>query len=240
MTGWKRFTTEFTDGGRIAVLSWRELRAAFMPTTNDACEGIFGSWRQAKFHKPTMGLVTFNSIAMYNCNNTREWELQNDSQELQRFARREGRAVAESGTVWATQEMHSKALKEKAEQNNEVRAQAKERKDTRTSKVESITPHLKADWWNPASGNKYSVDDLNLQFAWLQVPSRGVKVPPNLHKKPRSEKVAELMKILASLTDDARKKLYVSHTQESADEPEVYMEKEGEKPAEDYDSDELD
>lgn len=187
-----------------------------------------------------MGLVTFNSIAMYKRNNTREWELQNDSPELQHFARREGRAVAESGTVRATQEMHSKALKEKAEQNNEVRAQAKERKDTHTSKVESITPHLEADWWNPADDNKYSVDDLNLQFAWIRVPSRSVKIPPNLHKKPQSEKVAELMKILAFLTDSARKKLYASHTQESADEPEAYMEKEWEKPAEDYDSDELD
>ena len=40
----QQFTSKFDDGGMIADLTEEEAELAFMPTTNDANEGMLGTW----------------------------------------------------------------------------------------------------------------------------------------------------------------------------------------------------
>jgi len=42
---WANFTSEFVSDGTIAPLTPAERKDAFMPTTNDANEGMLGTWR---------------------------------------------------------------------------------------------------------------------------------------------------------------------------------------------------
>ena len=44
-TTWERFISEFAEGGQVESLTPHEMILAFMPPTNDANEGMLGSWR---------------------------------------------------------------------------------------------------------------------------------------------------------------------------------------------------
>ncbi|KAJ7483123.1 hypothetical protein B0H11DRAFT_1723435, partial [Mycena galericulata] len=78
---WERFTEEFDEEGVITGLSEDEKEEGWMPTTNDANEGILGDMRQDKRSKPNSTTHAFNARAMFRRNNTQAYMDANFSEE---------------------------------------------------------------------------------------------------------------------------------------------------------------
>lgn len=70
LEGWKRFTSEFAKGGLIDTSTAAEHDLAWMPPTNDANEGILGSYHVFMRNKPVATLHQFNAQAMFHHNET--------------------------------------------------------------------------------------------------------------------------------------------------------------------------
>ena len=70
---WKRFTSEFEDGGLIDKATDAEKDLAWMSPTNDANEGILGAYRVFMHRHPNASLPQFNAQAMYNQNDTQDF-----------------------------------------------------------------------------------------------------------------------------------------------------------------------
>ncbi|PBK79975.1 hypothetical protein ARMGADRAFT_977390, partial [Armillaria gallica] len=71
---WRSFTTEFADDGLIASMTESERRAAWIPSTNDANEGVFGDYRTTLRRAPNMSLQQHNARKMYKHNKTEQFE----------------------------------------------------------------------------------------------------------------------------------------------------------------------
>ena len=90
---WTRFTSEFAPGGLIDEATAEEKDIAWMPPTNDANEGVLGSFRVLLRRQPQLTLMQFNAQAMYTRNNTeafmaKKFQL-DDHQYIRRLAREE-------------------------------------------------------------------------------------------------------------------------------------------------------
>jgi hypothetical protein len=70
---WKRFTSEFVEGGLIDSLTPSDRKLIFLLPTNDLNEGGLGQRRQASIHSPFMTNLQFNARKMYRQNSTRLW-----------------------------------------------------------------------------------------------------------------------------------------------------------------------
>ncbi|KAL6299850.1 hypothetical protein BKA93DRAFT_741608 [Sparassis latifolia] len=68
--GWRIFTAEFVVGGPFDSLTPEEHALIFIPSTNDANEGVLSSWRVHTRHHPSSTASTFSSQACSECNNT--------------------------------------------------------------------------------------------------------------------------------------------------------------------------
>lgn len=96
---WERFTAEFDEDGVIAGLSEEEKQDGFMPTTNDANEGILGQMREDKRKKPNSTTHAFSARAMFRRNNTQAYMDANFGEEHHTFILREHRKFDSSGVV---------------------------------------------------------------------------------------------------------------------------------------------
>lgn len=88
---WERFTEEFDEDGVIAGMTEEEKEDAFMPTTNDANEGILGGMRQDKRARPNSTTHAYNSRAMFRRNNTEAYMDANFSDEHHTYIMQEHR-----------------------------------------------------------------------------------------------------------------------------------------------------
>ncbi|RDB27700.1 hypothetical protein Hypma_003276 [Hypsizygus marmoreus] len=70
---WERFSAEFALGGLIDQTSASEKELVWMPSTNDANEGALRSFRIQIWAKPSMTLHRYNSLAMFNHNDTQDF-----------------------------------------------------------------------------------------------------------------------------------------------------------------------
>lgn len=90
---WKRFTEEFAPGGLIATSTAEECDLASMPTTNDANEGMLGSWRQHSRAKPSLTAGHFTDQVMFSRNNTQDFMDELFTEEDDAYLRKEARRV---------------------------------------------------------------------------------------------------------------------------------------------------
>jgi hypothetical protein len=67
---WKRFTTEFQEGGEIDKATTEEKAQAWMPPTNDVNEGALGALRSYLRRKPNTTMHQYNALAMFKFNHT--------------------------------------------------------------------------------------------------------------------------------------------------------------------------
>lgn len=67
---WKRFSTEFEEGGKILGLSTSEKDRAWRPPTNDVNEGALGSLRSHMRKKPNTTILQFNALKKFKFNQT--------------------------------------------------------------------------------------------------------------------------------------------------------------------------
>lgn len=89
---WKRFSAEFAPDGEIKQLTEIEKKKFWMPTTNDANEGVLGEWRSFSRRYPCGSLSLFNAISTFRHNNTQDFmDHVLKSSEDQAFLRGEGR-----------------------------------------------------------------------------------------------------------------------------------------------------
>ncbi|KAJ7681294.1 hypothetical protein B0H17DRAFT_867112, partial [Mycena rosella] len=95
---WQRFTAEFEAGGLIDLSTAAEREMAFMPSTNDANEGVLGMWRRFSRESPSSTVAHFSDRAMFNRNDTQEFiDTHMDTSEDHKFLRQEARRLDESG-----------------------------------------------------------------------------------------------------------------------------------------------
>ncbi|KAJ3830598.1 hypothetical protein F5880DRAFT_1468091, partial [Lentinula raphanica] len=93
---WRRFMSEFEDGGLLSSATSEQIDRAFMEKTNDLNESAFGIYRQASRRNPTMSLVQHNSCQMYKFNQTSTF-LRNLSPEMRQWLRKITREQDGSG-----------------------------------------------------------------------------------------------------------------------------------------------
>ncbi|KZV97662.1 hypothetical protein EXIGLDRAFT_585649, partial [Exidia glandulosa HHB12029] len=66
--GWIQFAREFRDGGSIASATASQRATVFIPSTNDANEGLLGAYRVWKRLRPGMRLRFFNAAMVFGRN----------------------------------------------------------------------------------------------------------------------------------------------------------------------------
>lgn len=67
---WERFTPEFAADGIVATCTAAERARAWMPTTNDPCEGLLGEFRIWNGRAPNGSLDQFNGRNLFKKNGT--------------------------------------------------------------------------------------------------------------------------------------------------------------------------
>ncbi|KAJ7652643.1 hypothetical protein B0H17DRAFT_869410, partial [Mycena rosella] len=136
---WERFTAEFDEGGMIDGLSDEEKLDVFMPTTNDANEGILGSIRWDKRTKVNASTHAFNARAMFRRNNTQAYMDANFGAEHHAYIMHEHRRMDASGRVQAKAEAirshNATVAKEKADK----RKATKTKKDKAAQAAAAVT-----------------------------------------------------------------------------------------------------
>jgi hypothetical protein len=70
---WTNFSIEFAADGVISSMDKEEKHRAFMPTTNDANEGMLGRWRVWARNFASLSQHRFNGMMMYKENKTEEF-----------------------------------------------------------------------------------------------------------------------------------------------------------------------
>ncbi|KAJ7448747.1 hypothetical protein FB451DRAFT_1053734 [Mycena latifolia] len=95
---WERFTEEFEEGGLIAQSTSAERENVFMPSTNDANEGLLGMWRRFSRESPSSTVGHFTDRAMFHRNHTQEFmDVHMDTADDHQFLRQAARELDESG-----------------------------------------------------------------------------------------------------------------------------------------------
>ncbi|KAJ7113191.1 hypothetical protein C8R44DRAFT_882202 [Mycena epipterygia] len=99
---WERFTAEFTTGRLINQSTAAELEIAFMPSTNDANEGILGMWRRFSRESPSSTIGHFTDQAMFHRNGTQDFmDVHMNTPEDHLFLRQAARKLDQSGVEQA-------------------------------------------------------------------------------------------------------------------------------------------
>lgn len=95
---WVRFSSEFESGSRIDLATSEERELAWVPATNDANEGSLGSYRVLMRKYPSLTMLQYNAILMYQHNDTASFvdEFFTEEEDYE-FIRQEARARDVSG-----------------------------------------------------------------------------------------------------------------------------------------------
>ncbi|OCB86613.1 hypothetical protein A7U60_g6291 [Sanghuangporus baumii] len=190
---WKRFSSEFEDGGTIAALTEAEKDLAWMPSTNDVNEGALGSYRLFARKTPHGSLSLFNSLFRYRRNNTEEFistYLSDDG--LQAFLRKEARAEDQMGT-------DRKRSREIAEQHEEEARTKKQKRDEWDARVRKRDEELRglAIEFDRDHVNEMTAPELKNQLDKLRKMKDNVlKIPPNKDLGRKDERKVALLAAL--------------------------------------------
>lgn len=159
LEGWKRFTSEFAEGGLIDTSTATERDLAWMPPTNDANEGILGTYRVFMRNKPSTSLHQFNAQAMFHRNDTALFMDEEFTPDDHAYIRKAAREADGSGLERQRRKViieHGEKEVELKREKDKARAEKDAAKVTRVSKVVLILDRTKvADLKGKALHDQY-------------------------------------------------------------------------------------
>jgi hypothetical protein len=135
---WIRFSAEFAPGGLIDEATIDERQSAWMPSTNDANEGALGAFRVQMRKTPRLTAHHYNSLAMYNRNDTQAF-MDTILQEIDHvFIRRVAREVDASGLEAKRRKAQVEFDCRRAEIQRQKEADKKRRADEYREKLSKV------------------------------------------------------------------------------------------------------
>jgi hypothetical protein len=145
---WKRFTSEFKEGGLIDQTTSEEKEMIWMPPTNDVNEGALGALRHYLRKNPNATIHYYNALAMFRFNNTAAFVQNVFSTEDYAFVHKEARKVNRSDLERrqkaAIVAYKDKQIKEKREKIMQKTLQKRQEEDRlaaikRVERLEDVT-----------------------------------------------------------------------------------------------------
>ncbi|KAJ7451260.1 hypothetical protein B0H11DRAFT_1742871 [Mycena galericulata] len=133
-TGWVQFTPEFHVGGTFSRLTPEQRAILFIPSTNDANEGMLGSFRVHMRYHPNSTAVSFTNQTRVERNNTEAFIKKCCDAAVQKFVMREVRTVGASGARAKFRRalaVHQQSKSEKGRMQREKAAMKKKTKAAR-------------------------------------------------------------------------------------------------------------
>ncbi|KAJ7442782.1 hypothetical protein B0H11DRAFT_1631518, partial [Mycena galericulata] len=136
---WDRFIEEFQEGGLIEQSTASEREKAFMPSTNDANEGLLGMWRRFSRESPSSTVAHFADQAMFNRNDTQTFmDTHMDTALDHQFLRQEARRLDESGVEKARRQELNTHKQKVVDDKREKDAKKKKKADLETERLKAL------------------------------------------------------------------------------------------------------
>jgi len=175
---WKNFTTEFTPGGVIDSATDLQKELAWMPATNDVNEGMLGSLQQFWRFNPRATLHNFNSLAMFQRNNTQPFMNKHFKEDDHKFLMHMGREVDSSGLESKRQAKNVEYNQAKNQKRNDKNIEAAQKKKEKNNRVARIPLIFDKDVIEGLKGQKLQdqLDAFRLAGAPLPALLRDVKL----------------------------------------------------------------
>jgi hypothetical protein len=138
---WKRFTSEFEEGGLIDLATAKEREQAWMPPTNDVNEGALGALRSYLRKNPNSTMHQYNALAMFKFNDTAKFVHQEFMPEDHAYVRQEAR-MKDSSHLERERQAAVIAYKDKQvvqrKEKTALKVQQKNQEQTRLAEIERL------------------------------------------------------------------------------------------------------
>jgi hypothetical protein len=134
---WKRFTSEFEEGGLIDMATAEEKEHAWMPPTNDVNEGALGAFRSYLCKKPNTTMQQYNALAMFKFNDTSKFVLQTFMSDDHVYVHQEARTKDSSHLQAAAIAYKDKQITQRKEKTA-LKGQQKAQEQTRLAGIEQL------------------------------------------------------------------------------------------------------
>jgi hypothetical protein len=137
--GWIRFTPEFHVGGTFDCLTPEQRDILFIPSTNDANEGLLGSFRVHIRYHPNSTAHSFSNQTRTERNNTESFIKKVCDAAVEKFVMREVRKDGKSGVRAKFRKAWAALQREKAEKGLARRKRRQQRRKQRPSNLRRQT-----------------------------------------------------------------------------------------------------
>jgi hypothetical protein len=199
---WERFISEFAEGGQVESLTPHEMILAFMPPTNDANEGILGTWRVWHRRFPRLTQDRFNAIVMVRRNGTEDWMEQNLTDKDDAFLRCEARRIGRTGREAKRRADLQREEAKTAEDNRNTRAMREKKRQEKETRAEGIELIL-----DEAEIRQLAVAGLDEQLLKHRVLGKdprfsAKRTQPRFEKPLSSMKKADKVKVVLELAQN--------------------------------------
>ncbi|KAJ7115305.1 hypothetical protein C8R44DRAFT_880618 [Mycena epipterygia] len=134
-TGWVQFTPEFHVSGTFSQLTPEQRAILFIPSTNDANEGMLGSFRIHMRYHPNSTAVSFTNQTRVERNNTEAFIKKCCDAAVQKFVMCEVRTVGASGAREKFRRALAVHQQSKAEKGRMQREKAAMKKKTKAARL---------------------------------------------------------------------------------------------------------
>ncbi|KIJ47937.1 hypothetical protein M422DRAFT_248519 [Sphaerobolus stellatus SS14] len=181
-TTWSRFIADYEVGGTINGLSAEQWKMANMEATNDANEGVLGTYHQAITHFGNMSESTFNSKTSYLRNDTGGYMKTLDG-ENRTFLRNKARKVDASGIQAKKRKILVAYEQEVAVKNREQDKLKQERKDQQIACLDGLDAICTLKDFESRLSNLKNEDPDN-QLAWHRRINEDVPKKKDVSRKP--------------------------------------------------------
>jgi hypothetical protein len=188
---WERFTSEFAPGGVIDLATADQRAKAWIPATNDICEGALGSYRLYHRNKPTASSLVYNAQARYHKNNTEEFMRKEFKPEDHDYVHVAARHWDEQGIDKKIRGAHVAHFKQIAEENAKREAERAAKRQQEAERMAGIDIV-----YDEGAIREMSVRELTDQIERWRSLNVVKNIPLKSHLKLKAEKLAELIRIL--------------------------------------------
>nr|GAT43094.1 predicted protein [Mycena chlorophos] len=193
---WTRFSAEFAPGGPVEDLTAAEKLSAWMPTTNDANEGLLGSYRVMLRGRPNLTLHQFNAMMIFSRNDTISFMNALFDGEDHNFIMREARRIDVSGLEKGRKEAQRAFRQHLIGLNRAKEAARMKKAEELHAKLDAIQLIHRADLEKPPPGKSRWIG-VQIQEQLSALKDRGVKIPTGTSNL----KVPDKLEILKSLLE---------------------------------------
>jgi hypothetical protein len=195
VTGWKRFNSEFEEGGTIDQMRQHEKDALFINATNCVNEGLLGALRVGLRATPNMTPRQFNAKELFKRNDTSSFYRFKLSTEDRARARRIARSRVRSGSVKKKRNELAQARQRAVLRGKELHEKAQERARKKRARLASIR-RIESDFLiRQLSGAK-----LNDQFIWYVAEVKIQKPNMKLPTRTSLKTVAQLREAVLDIS----------------------------------------